>query len=302
MPSNYFFSPFHRNADERRNQNLAVQVGKELVENIDSAKYYMSLGIYEWNGPLALSNLNATGGVGNIPQPISGAISFASLAIESFLDSFRLQGFNLSTDASLTQIIKYKLPITERLSDSQNQRWEEKPILGGNLISAIGSSISQRASSSVPAAIATVAGAAISDVANFSSIVTGLSINEFIAIKYTGPSFKTYSITWTLSPNTPEIARNIKDFLRTVNKFVAPKKISLLWDYPKIFKLELNKNNTVNPNMYKFKPAVCTSINVNYSGSDIPTFLPDGQPETVRITMQFKELVYWSREDYNENW
>lgn len=290
-----FLSPFYRNANERRNQNLSVQVGKELVEDINSAEYYMSMGIYEWSGPLALSNLNPTRGAENLPLLLEGAVRLATSAVDAYLRSFRLQGLPISTDTSLTQIIKYKLPISERLSDTQTQRWKEAQ-LGQGTVSSIGSALS----SAVPGSGAI--GGVISDVAALTSITTGLSINEFIAIKYEGPSFKTYTITWTLSPNTPTIARNIKDFLRTVNGFVAPKKISLLWDYPKIFKLELNKNNSENPNMYKFKPAVCTNINVNYSGSDIPTFLPDGHPETVRVTMQFKELVYWTREDYNENW
>lgn len=289
-----FLPPTVRNANERRQQNLTVQFGRQLVENIDSAEYYMSMGIYEWSGPLALSNLSPTRGLENAPIVLSAPITAFTSFIDAYLSSVLGAGLlGYSSDASLTQIIKYKLPISERLSDTQAPKWTEAT-LGGGTFGAITGALS--------AVTGGLSSGLIGDVATLTSITTGLSINEFKAIKFEGPTFKTYTFTWTLSPNTPEIARNIKDFLRTVNKFVAPKKISLLWDYPKIFKLELNKNNTVNPNMYKFKPAVCTSINVNYSGSDIPTFLPDGQPETVRITMQFKELVYWSREDYNENW
>lgn len=291
-----FLSPTVRNANERRQQNLTIQVGQELVENINSAEYYMSMGIYEWNGPLALSNLSPTRGLEGYTGSLPDAIRAIASRIDTTFSAINsLTGLNLSTDTSLTQIIKYKLPITEGLSDKQTQGWSEVP-LGRGTVSSIQSALSQVIPGSA------IVGNVISDVAALTSITTGLSINEFIAIKYQGPSFKTYTITWTLSPNTPIIARNIKNFIRTVNGFVAPKKISLLWDYPKIFKLELNKNNTENPNLYKFKPAVCTSINVNYAGSDIPTFLPDGHPETVRITMQFKELVYWTREDFNENW
>lgn len=282
-----FLSPTVRNANERRQQNLTIQVGQELVENINSAEYYMSMGIYEWNGATTLSNISPTRGLENAPALLSVPISTIASGIESAFSTINnLTGLNITTDTSLTQIIKYKLPISERLSDTQNQKWPDTQLARGveNIFSSIPGS------------------AVISGVGSLASIATGLTINEFIAIKFQGPSFKTYTITWTLSPNKPEIARNIKNFIRTVNGFVAPKKISLLWDYPKIFKLELNKNNAENPNLYKFKPAVCTSINVNYAGSDIPTFLPDGHPETVRITMQFKELVYWTREDFNENW
>ena len=289
-----FFSPFQRNANERRQQSLTIQNGRELVEDINSAKYYMSMGIYEWSGPLALSNLSPTRGLENAPIVLSAPISVFSSYLDAYFSSVLGAGLlGYSSDASLTQIIKYKLPISERLSDTQSPKWPEAT-LGGGTFGAIAGALN-----SVSAGLSS---GIVGDALTLASITTGLSINEFKAIKFEGPSFKTYTFTWTLSPNTPEIARNIKDFLRTVNKFVAPKKISLLWDYPKIFKLELNRNNTENPNMYKFKPAVCTNINVNYGGSDIPTFLPDGHPETVRITMTFKELVYWSREDYNENW
>jgi hypothetical protein len=260
------------NIAEKRDQTLSVNIGGTLVEGIDSAEYSMKMTINQWNGALALSNL---GGANTVTE-----------VIRSVFDS------SLSTDLIMTD--SFRLPLPNRLVDTQTPKWIEENV---------SRTLNQAVTAATERLPNIVSGMAV-DAASLAQIGSGNAINEFLTQMFKGPSFKRYSFTWTFSPNDPRIAANVKSFLRTVNASVAPKKAydGLLWEYPYIFQLELLKKNVVNPNIYKFKPAICTNITVDYSGSSVPTFYPDGQPETISLTMSFNELVFWSRDDFDGEW
>jgi hypothetical protein len=261
------------NIAERRDQTLSVNISGSLVEGIDSAEYSMKMTINRWNGALALSNL---GGADTVTQAIN-AIFGTSLS---------------STGLIMTN--SFRLPLPNRLVDTQTPKWIEE-----NVSHTLNKAVTD-AMRGLPRVVQGMA----ADAASLAQIGSGNAINEFLTQMFKGPSFKRYSFTWTFSPNDPRIAANVKSFLRTVNASVAPKKAydGLLWEYPYIFQLELLKKNVVNPNIYKFKPAICTNITVDYSGSSVPTFYPDGQPETISLTMSFTELVFWSRDDFDGEW
>ena len=46
-----------------------------------------------------------------------------------------------------------------------------------------------------------------------------------------------------------------------------------------------------------FKPAFITGINVNYGPGGI-AFLESGQPAGVNLSLSFKEMDIWTRDDY----
>jgi hypothetical protein len=260
-----------RNIERRRQESLAANIGGTLVEGIDSAEYSMKMAINQWNGALALSNL---GGAQTVTNVINGI-------------------FNTSistTDLVMTH--SYRLPLPNRLVDVQNPKWVEENVTG----------TLNAATAAAMRGLSGIAGGVAADASSLAQVGTGNAINEFLTQMFKGPSFKKYTFTWVFSPNDPRISSNVKSFLKTVNASVAPKKAydGLLWEYPYIFQLQLLKKNDVNPNIYKFKPAICTNISIDYSGSGVPTFYPDGHAETISLTMSFTELVFWSREDYEE--
>jgi len=70
---------------------------------------------------------------------------------------------------------------------------------------------------------------------------------------------------------------------------------SLTLEYP----LEAHLSITTNggQNTILFKPAFITGINVNYGPGGI-AFLESGQPAGVNLTLTFKEMDIWTRDDY----
>ena len=68
-----------------------------------------------------------------------------------------------------------------------------------------------------------------------------------------------------------------------------------LMGYPSIANIQLFPSDEY---LYKFKPAVIESMQVNFAPGNTPGFFKNSQaPTEVLLTIQVKEIVYWLAED-----
>lgn len=264
--------------------------------NFEEAEYYMELTVSQWNGPAALQMSGLTNALAFIPNVVLTAIPGGNRLTEVFSDIFKYLAKPV-----LQQM--YAFPLCTQLVDAQAPRWEEKSLVEGTAqaLSGVASNITYRLAGMLGAGVG-------SDMVNAAQVVTGLAPNEFLTLMFKGPSFKKYNLTWIFSPNDETAAKNLRNTIRELNSYVAPELLtsvgSLLWQYPSIFQVAFRKRSgpDLGPQFYKFKPAVCDQLTIDYAVSGIPTFLPGGYPESVAISMSFHEIEMWKSQDFDADW
>ena len=205
-----------------------------------------------------------------------------------------------------------KLPLPMQIQNQLVAEWNEKPllqtataILGGVAGAAVapGKGAVQAGAAAVGGAIGAAAGMAV-DIAGAAS---GVAINKFVIITYSGPKYKNHHFQWKLVPRNPGESKQIKKIVKAFNDSASPSLIAggVLFGYPKICKISYMPNSQY---LYKFKPAVLTSVAANYTAGGQPAFLRQDSesddinaPESVVLDLQFKELEYWTRGNYSDN-
>ncbi len=139
----------------------------------------------------------------------------------------------------------------------------------------------------------------------------GLSPNQFFVILLKGPKYKTYEFQWRFSPKTPKESENLRKTLQYLRNAISPGlgAHGAIFRFPRIFNICFVPNSKY---LYKFKPAVCESLTVNYTPAGQPAFYrtsaltADGgrqlnAPEGVDVAMRFLEIEYWIHGDHNDN-
>lgn len=216
------------------------------------------------------------------------------------------------------------LPLPQQLIDKHDVSWTDKAeigILTGNalnnvkpIIAAAGGGVKGNL-----AGITTVVGAEIGQtlLAGQDSVLSsglipgaeallGLSPNQFMTVLFVGPQYKRHSFSWNVSPHNKKEAEVLRQIVKTFNNAMSPNLTAggAIWTFPKIFKMAFFYNCKF---LFKFKPAVLTSLVINYSPGGRPAFYRDtaeageNAPEGMTINAQFLELEYWLEGNYNDS-
>jgi hypothetical protein len=148
-------------------------------------------------------------------------------------------------------------------------------------------------------------------------LTLGGIINPAMAVMFKGPMYKEYSLGLIMAPRTEDESVTIR---RIVNWFrwgtaTEANFGGAVYEYPSVFKLQYSENITeygevgpgINPltrrwltysKWQAFKPAVMTSMNVNYIPGGHPILLENGYPEAIQIALHFTEIEYWLKRDF----
>jgi hypothetical protein len=211
-----------------------------------------------------------------------------------------------------------RLPLPEGLRDNLSVSYNTaslSPIVGAALDGAAGTASS---GSSIGSLIAsTAANAAISGVEGFAADVLlnrtgaggqaiqaylGLAVNPYQTVLFEKPEFKTHNFSWKIMPKTPresEIARNI---YRTFQYHASPGISTgpgVFFSYPSMAIVSLFPSSEF---LYRFKPCVIKSVNVNYAGAGAPSFFKrTDAPTAMTLSIQLQEIEYWTNKDYDRD-
>jgi hypothetical protein len=127
----------------------------------------------------------------------------------------------------------------------------------------------------------------------------GLTINPYQTVLFERPNFKTHTFTWKLIPKNDIESGTIKNIISTFQYHALPgisDNLGLIFSFPSMVTVNLYPSNTF---LYRFKPAVIESISVNYAPGSTPSFYRGTDaPTAVTITIQLKEIEYWTNKDY----
>ena len=129
------------------------------------------------------------------------------------------------------------------------------------------------------------------------SATTGLSINQYQTVTFKSPEFKTHSFSWKLVPNN-ENESNIIDRILRIFKYhslPATSTTGAFFSYPEILEIRIFPNDEY---LYKFKPCVVKSINVNYAPMGPSFYRGSRAPTGVEFSIQLQEIELWTKTDY----
>lgn len=210
--------------------------------------------------------------------------------------------------AAVTQGTWY-LPIpTKGLTDTRQIIFEEKDLFhelgslveGGLTAMAIGGMRS--------AAKAIGASAAVENFPNLGSVVGdtarakfGGSINAFKSILLNGPEFRRFSFQYLFAPRSPAESSQLQRLLQTLRAAAQPAlgPQNLVWKFPMLWCFSFTTNGQY---LFKFKPAVCSTIQIEYNPGQGSWFRPQTQggaqaPSTVAVSLNLTEVELWSQQD-----
>lgn len=178
------------------------------------------------------------------------------------------------------------LPVPKKINEAQALTWNEESALG------------------IVASAAGV-GSNLSQAGNFASAVAGFTLNPYLFMFFQRPNYKEFSFSWTFAPVNQRESRTLADVINQFKSNSLPSFGGATMDYPNIALIRIHPGDVFGN--LRFKPCAITSVLVDYSPAG-PSFFGDasinnatgrsnGAPTLVNLTVNFKEIQLWDRNE-----
>ena len=219
-------------------------------------------------------------------------------------------GFNL--DSSVT------LPYPISLSDNQNHNWENTEglvaQLSSNILNASGESLSngggkddngdkggKKGKGVKMALIKKVTGDSkkfYSAVANAAGVRKAI-IDPGYFQNYNGSTPRSFTMAYTLVPQSQKEAQTIKDIILWFKQYSSPTFVpnTPLMGAPFIFNISFAGNQYIS-DMFKMDKCVLTGISVDYASDGAFMLYKDGFPKQIGLALNFAEVELKYAQDY----
>ena len=144
------------------------------------------------------------------------------------------------------------------------------------------------------------------------SRASGKILNSNKELLFEGVNLRNFAFNVTFSPRSKKESERVLKIIRSLKTSMAPKAGSeyvpgsgnfkgsggIFLNAPDIFLIKYLHRGKEHPFLHKFKPCALTSLNVNYTGSNIYSSYGDGTPTLIKVQMQFGEMNPMYAEDY----
>lgn len=124
----------------------------------------------------------------------------------------------------------------------------------------------------------------------------GLALNPQIDVIYETPELRRFNFEFAFAPRSPSEGRSVQEIIKTFKFHSAPEILSNGGAFgryfvpPSDFDIEFSVNS-----MGKISTCVLENVTVDY-GPTGSAFYPDGSPVHARLTLQFRELEYITKD------
>lgn len=132
---------------------------------------------------------------------------------------------------------------------------------------------------------------------------TGVVPNPHLAAIFQDIGLREHSFSFRFSPNNSKENETLKKIIKKVKRRMLPGtgagdgQTGPLFSFPDVVDISFGPKDEL---PYKIKRCVMTSMAVNYAPNGLPSFFKDGNPTDVEITMSFKEIRTFTREDLQD--
>jgi hypothetical protein len=158
-----------------------------------------------------------------------------------------------------------------------------------------GGPVAREVASAVAGAVVGVNGA------QFQTLASGEITNPNIELLYSGPSLRSYSMSWTLAPKNATEANNVYQIIRQLKRHHLPSKTSGMLRVPKVFQLTTHIKGKPSNRYQMYKPCVLEAFSVKQDATGQHMTLPDGSPVVTSISCVWKEINITTSEDFENN-
>jgi hypothetical protein len=144
------------------------------------------------------------------------------------------------------------------------------------------------------------------DLAKSVNLATGQVLNPRETLAFEGVGLRQHNFNWELYPNSEADSSQIAKIVKKLKSFVLPVTQDLgsgqnaigkaFLRYPHIVKIYLIGVNE--EHFMKFKPAMVTTMSVDYGAGGGVSMMKGGKPAGVTLTMSLQELQIETAEDY----
>lgn len=140
----------------------------------------------------------------------------------------------------------------------------------------------------------------------------GIGINPLMEIIYSKPDFRSFRFDFNMYPRSKKEAKDLLNIVRRLRFHSSPEIKSdnnFFMIPPSTFDIEFYYNGGVNPNVDSISTCILQSIDVDYAPGGWSTYEDDdnynvatsggtGMPTSIRLSLQFKETEYLTKENY----
>jgi len=137
---------------------------------------------------------------------------------------------------------------------------------------------------------------------------SGQIFNPNLELLFNGPSLRSFSFSFKMTPRSAQEARQCKLIIRSFKQNMAPKTggdtiggTAIFMKTPNLFELRYRKGNSDHPFLNKFKQCFLTNVSVNYTGEGVYATYDDATPISMQLDLQFKEIEPIYFDDYDKS-
>lgn len=175
-----------------------------------------------------------------------------------------------------------KLPLPMKINDNLVLHWS--PV-----------SLTKAAMSALPGGAA--AGVGLAQLGG-AAVNGGLALNPLMFMLFQRPEYRSFSLTWTLTPRNQKESKEIKDIVTKCKQAASPERSSfssLLMTYPQVALIKMHPDDIFGHMV--FKPCIITSVLADYTAGPVPAFHEKGAPAVVTLTLNVQEMQFWYRNE-----
>lgn len=242
----------------------------------------------------------------NTSNTVSNAVSNAAGHVSS--NAFGVPaGFDLESSVTL--------PYPISLSDNQNHNWENAEGLLAQGIhaaaGAIGSGISKLSEGNkegkkniISKALSFLSNGSVSPDKLYGALANKLGVRKAVIDpgyfqNYTGSTPRTFTMAYTLVPQSQKEAQTIKDIILWFKQYSSPTFVenTPLMGAPFVFNISFAGNQYIT-DMFKMDKCVLTGISVDYASDGSFMLFKDGFPKQIGLALNFAEVELKYAQEY----
>lgn len=129
--------------------------------------------------------------------------------------------------------------------------------------------------------------------------LSGMAVNPYQTVLFKNPNFKNHNFSWRFMPRDEDESNRVRNIFRTFQFHMLPgvdTSSGIFFSYPSMVIVSLFPSSEF---LYRFKPCVVKSVNIDYSAGSSPSFFRrTAAPTSMSISIELQEIEYWTNNDY----
>ncbi len=144
--------------------------------------------------------------------------------------------------------------------------------------------------------------------------ITGMVVNPMLEVLYTSPEFRQFRFDFMFYPRSKKEAKEVQNIIERIRFHQSPEIKKDSYGFflipPSEFDIKFYYNGKENENIPKISTCVLVGMDIDYApqgfaayevpGESTPELGGTGMPVGIRLSLNFKETEYLTKENYNQ--